>query len=108
MSYENIESAKQGSFLKPAFLGCLLSKIQNWLIHALRYTNHWSASDFLPVTIFLHTYLLDSTIFQNLVDLAGSEKAGENSGNRFREGCSINLSLLTLSQVIRKLSEGDK
>ncbi|RUS69760.1 hypothetical protein EGW08_022481, partial [Elysia chlorotica] len=44
----------------------------------------------------------------NLVDLAGSEKAGENSGNRFREGCSINLSLLTLSQVIRKLSEGDK
>ncbi|GFS03217.1 kinesin-like protein [Elysia marginata] len=53
----------------------------------------------------------DSSVFIsqiNLVDLAGSEKAGENSGNRFREGCSINLSLLTLSQVIRKLSEGDK
>ncbi|GFN75129.1 kinesin-related protein [Plakobranchus ocellatus] len=44
----------------------------------------------------------------NLVDLAGSERAGDNFGNRFREGCAINLSLLTLSQVIRKLSEGDK
>ncbi|XP_071101141.1 uncharacterized protein [Haliotis cracherodii] len=43
----------------------------------------------------------------NFVDLAGSEKAADNSGERFREGCAINRSLLTLSQVISKLSEGD-
>ncbi|KAL8593228.1 hypothetical protein ACOMHN_009883 [Nucella lapillus] len=42
----------------------------------------------------------------NFVDLAGSEKAGENSGDRFREGCSINMSLFCLSNVISKLSEG--
>jgi len=38
------------------------------------------------------------------VDLAGSEKAGDNSGDRFREGCAINKSLFTLGMVIRKLS----
>ncbi|XP_052775153.1 centromere-associated protein E-like [Mya arenaria] len=38
------------------------------------------------------------------VDLAGSEKAGDNSGDRFREGCAINRSLFTLGNVIRKLS----
>ncbi|ESO86385.1 hypothetical protein LOTGIDRAFT_129211, partial [Lottia gigantea] len=43
----------------------------------------------------------------NFVDLAGSEKAGENSGDRLKEGCAINKSLLSLSQVIFKLSEGD-
>ncbi|KAG1686834.1 Centromere-associated protein E [Nymphon striatum] len=44
----------------------------------------------------------------NLVDLAGSERSNQtgNTGERFKEGCSINLSLLTLSQVIRNLSEG--
>nr|KAG5702779.1 hypothetical protein BaRGS_003653 [Batillaria attramentaria] len=42
----------------------------------------------------------------NFVDLAGSEKAGENSGDRFKEGCAINKSLFCLSQVISKLSEG--
>ncbi|CAE1307878.1 CENPE [Acanthosepion pharaonis] len=40
------------------------------------------------------------------VDLAGSEKASENSGERFREGCAINKSLMTLGQVISKLSDG--
>ena len=43
---------------------------------------------------------------QNFVDLAGSEKAAENSGDRFREGCSINKSLFSLSNVISKLSDG--
>ncbi|XP_046556912.1 LOW QUALITY PROTEIN: kinesin-like protein KIN-7O [Haliotis rubra] len=43
----------------------------------------------------------------NFVDLAGSEKAADNSGERFKEGCAINRSLFTLSQVISKLSEGD-
>lgn len=43
----------------------------------------------------------------NFVDLAGSEKASDNSGDRLREGCSINKSLLTLSQVINKLSMGE-
>lgn len=40
------------------------------------------------------------------MDLAGSEKAGENTGDRFREGCSINKSLFTLARIIAKLSEG--
>ncbi|XP_055959076.1 uncharacterized protein LOC126808622 [Patella vulgata] len=43
----------------------------------------------------------------NFVDLAGSEKAGDNTGKVFKEGCAINKSLFTLSQVISKLSEGD-
>ena len=47
-------------------------------------------------------------VFQNFVDLAGSEKASENSGDRFREGCAINKSLLVLSNVIRILSEGQR
>ncbi|XP_064604029.1 centromere-associated protein E-like [Liolophura sinensis] len=42
----------------------------------------------------------------NFVDLAGSEKAGENSGERLKEGCAINRSLFCLSNVISKLSEG--
>ena len=44
---------------------------------------------------------------QNFVDLAGSEKAGENTGDRLREGCSINKSLFTLGNVISKLSDGE-
>ncbi|KAL3869468.1 hypothetical protein ACJMK2_042146 [Sinanodonta woodiana] len=43
----------------------------------------------------------------NFVDLAGSEKAADNTGLRFREGCAINKSLLTLGQVIHRLS-GDE
>lgn len=46
------------------------------------------------------------SVLQNFVDLAGSEKAGENTGDRFREGCSINKSLFTLARIIAKLSEG--
>ncbi|VDP28350.1 unnamed protein product [Soboliphyme baturini] len=39
----------------------------------------------------------------NIVDLAGSERASQaaTTGNRLKEGCSINRSLLTLSRVIR-------
>lgn len=50
---------------------------------------------------------LDVFCFQNFVDLAGSERASENAGERLREGCSINRSLLMLSRVIYKLSESD-
>jgi kinesin family protein 3/17 len=41
----------------------------------------------------------------NLVDLAGSErqKKASTSGNRFREGCHINKSLLTLGKCIEAL-----
>ncbi|KAG0498590.1 hypothetical protein HPP92_003281 [Vanilla planifolia] len=41
----------------------------------------------------------------NLVDLAGSERASQTNveGSRLKEGCHINLSLLTLTTVIRKL-----
>lgn len=43
--------------------------------------------------------------FQNLVDLAGSERAAQtkSAGVRLKEGSHINRSLLTLTQVIRKL-----
>ncbi|KAF7649917.1 hypothetical protein LDENG_00133800 [Lucifuga dentata] len=47
----------------------------------------------------------------NLVDLAGSERASQTGaeGARFKEGCNINRSLFTLSQVIKKLTdEGQK
>lgn len=41
----------------------------------------------------------------NLVDLAGSEKTGQAQGTRFKEVKYINLSLLSLSTVIKQLSE---
>ncbi|KAI5055753.1 hypothetical protein GOP47_0029274 [Adiantum capillus-veneris] len=46
----------------------------------------------------------------NFVDLAGSERASlsQSEGTRLKEGCYINRSLLTLSTVIRKLSESNK
>lgn len=42
---------------------------------------------------------------QNFVDLAGSERVSQTNsdGVRLREGCHINLSLMTLTTVIRKL-----
>ncbi|CAH9125878.1 unnamed protein product [Cuscuta epithymum] len=44
----------------------------------------------------------------NFVDLAGSERASQalSIGQRLKEGCHINRSLLTLGTVIRKLSKG--
>uniref|UniRef100_A0A0K2TD80 Centromere-associated protein E n=1 Tax=Lepeophtheirus salmonis TaxID=72036 RepID=A0A0K2TD80_LEPSM len=46
----------------------------------------------------------------NLVDLAGSERVEQtgSTGERLREGGNINKSLLVLSQVISKLSEGSR
>ncbi|CAI0547816.1 unnamed protein product [Linum tenue] len=46
----------------------------------------------------------------NFVDLAGSERASQThaDGTRLREGCHINLSLMTLTTVIRKLSVGKR
>ncbi|XP_010687583.2 kinesin-like protein KIN-7B [Beta vulgaris subsp. vulgaris] len=46
----------------------------------------------------------------NLVDLAGSERASQtkSAGLRLKEGSHINRSLLTLTQVIRKLSGGKR
>ncbi|GFZ16821.1 ATP binding microtubule motor family protein [Actinidia rufa] len=46
----------------------------------------------------------------NFVDLAGSERASQMNadGARLREGCHINLSLMTLTTVIRKLSIGKR
>ncbi|KAI4350954.1 hypothetical protein L6164_005356 [Bauhinia variegata] len=46
----------------------------------------------------------------NFVDLAGSERASQthSDGTRLREGCHINLSLMTLTTVIRKLSVGKR
>ncbi|XP_034384093.1 centromere-associated protein E isoform X4 [Cyclopterus lumpus] len=43
----------------------------------------------------------------NLVDLAGSERTSQTGadGTRFKEGCNINRSLFTLSQVIKKLTD---
>jgi centromeric protein E len=44
----------------------------------------------------------------NLVDLAGSERASQTGavGQRYKEGCAINRSLLQLGNVVQKLSEG--
>ncbi|XP_070765360.1 kinesin-like protein KIF14 [Enoplosus armatus] len=52
-----------------------------------------------------HDHSITSRI--NLVDLAGSErcKSAQTSGDRLREGASINKSLLTLGKVISALSE---
>lgn len=52
--------------------------------------------------------VLSSNLY--LVDLAGSEriKKAKVSGDRLAEGTAINKSLLTLGQVISKLSEGVK
>ncbi|XP_061353243.1 kinesin-like protein NACK1 [Gastrolobium bilobum] len=46
----------------------------------------------------------------NFVDLAGSERAAQThaDGTRLKEGCHINLSLMTLTTVIRKLSVGKR
>ncbi|KAF8390096.1 hypothetical protein HHK36_024618 [Tetracentron sinense] len=46
----------------------------------------------------------------NFVDLAGSERTSltHADGARLREGCHINLSLMTLTTVIRKLSVGKR
>lgn len=52
-----------------------------------------------------HDHTITSRI--NLVDLAGSERcaSAQTSGERLREGASINKSLLTLGKVISALSE---
>ncbi|XP_015210921.2 kinesin-like protein KIF14 [Lepisosteus oculatus] len=52
-----------------------------------------------------HDHTITSRI--NLVDLAGSERCStaQTSGDRLREGVSINKSLLTLGKVISALSE---
>ncbi|KAM6921415.1 kinesin-like protein KIF14 [Xenentodon cancila] len=52
-----------------------------------------------------HDHSITSRI--NLIDLAGSERcnAAQTSGDRLREGVSINKSLLTLGKVISALSE---
>ena len=56
--------------------------------------------------------LINFLCVQNLVDLAGSERVSTNSAEwndvRFKEGTFINLSLLTLGNVIAKLSEGSR
>lgn len=54
---------------------------------------------------FLMMKLVCVYVSQNFVDLAGSERASQTNadGARLREGCHINLSLMTLTTVIRKL-----
>ncbi|XP_021738726.1 kinesin-like protein KIN-7E [Chenopodium quinoa] len=49
---------------------------------------------------------LSASVF--FIDLAGSERAAQamSAGTRLKEGCHINRSLLTLGNVIRKLSKG--
>ncbi|XP_074286229.1 kinesin-like protein KIN-7E [Silene latifolia] len=49
---------------------------------------------------------LSASVF--FIDLAGSERASQanSAGTRLKEGCHINRSLLTLGNVIRKLSKG--
>lgn len=49
-----------------------------------------------------------SFLVQNLVDLAGSERVAKTGagGVRLKEGTHINKSLMTLGNVIKKLSDG--
>lgn len=56
-----------------------------------------------------HNPTINCNVVQNFVDLAGSERASQThaDGARLREGCHINLSLMTLTNVIRKLRSVD-
>lgn len=53
---------------------------------------------------------LSRTVKLSMIDLAGSERGSSASheDQRFKEGTSINKSLLTLGNCIKKLSEGSK
>ncbi|KAL3515097.1 hypothetical protein ACH5RR_021999 [Cinchona calisaya] len=69
----------------------------------LRLTIESSAREFIGKD---NSTTLAATV--NFVDLAGSERASQalSVGQRLKEGCHINRSLLTLGTVIRKLSKG--
>ncbi|KAL8556206.1 hypothetical protein ACS0TY_003846 [Phlomoides rotata] len=69
----------------------------------LRLTIESSAREFLGKS---NSTTLAASV--NFVDLAGSERAAQalSVGQRLKEGCHINRSLLTLGTVIRKLSKG--
>ncbi|XP_022896054.1 kinesin-like protein KIN-7E isoform X2 [Olea europaea var. sylvestris] len=69
----------------------------------LRLTIESSAREFLGKD---NSATLSASV--NFVDLAGSERASQSLsvGQRLKEGCHINRSLLTLGTVIRKLSKG--
>jgi hypothetical protein len=41
----------------------------------------------------------------NFIDLAGSERTKQSTGERLKEGCNINKSLMNLAAVINALSE---
>lgn len=57
------------------------------------------------INAYFHRVIINIYDLQNFVDLAGSERASQThaDGARLREGCHINLSLMTLTTVIRKL-----
>lgn len=69
----------------------------------LKLTIESSAREFLGKE---NSSTLSASMF--FVDLAGSERASQamSAGTRLKEGCHINRSLLTLGNVIRKLSKG--
>lgn len=69
----------------------------------LKLTIESSAREFLGKE---NSSTLSASVF--FVDLAGSERASQamSAGTRLKEGCHINRSLLTLGNVIRKLSKG--
>ncbi|GAB4837835.1 hypothetical protein Ancab_027360 [Ancistrocladus abbreviatus] len=69
----------------------------------LRLTIESSAREFIGKE---NSSTLSASVF--FIDLAGSERASQalSAGTRLKEGCHINRSLLTLGNVIRKLSKG--
>ncbi|GMH02797.1 hypothetical protein Nepgr_004636 [Nepenthes gracilis] len=69
----------------------------------LRLTVESSAREFIGKE---NSSTLSASVF--FIDLAGSERASQavSAGTRLKEGCHINRSLLTLGNVIRKLSKG--
>lgn len=81
----------------------LLNEMSSRSHQILRLTIESSAHEFLGKD---RSSTLAASV--NFVDLAGSERASQalSVGNRLKEGCHINRSLLTLGTVIRKLSKG--
>ncbi|KAJ6833647.1 kinesin-like protein KIN-7F isoform X2 [Iris pallida] len=81
----------------------LLNEMSSRSHQILRLTIESSAQEFLGKD---NSSTLAASV--NFVDLAGSERASQalSVGNRLKEGCHINRSLLTLGTVIRKLSKG--
>ena len=103
---QTIESTlRENSGCVKSFVASLVNLKDNFLFYFLFY---FILFYFYHLVIFMNHCFCGCNSFnilQNFVDLAGSERASQThaDGARLREGCHINLSLMTLTTVIRKL-----